>query len=132
MVTFWPPGWLSQLSIWLDFSSGPDLRVVGSSPDSGSELIGESAGDSFSLSLYPSHCSCTLSLSLFLSKINKSLKMKKKKKWSLFRRLWELDNFTEWPFGKRYIWTEGLKCYFSLYLKPGSMKQPTFENILQT
>ena len=32
------PGWLSQLSVPLDFSSGHDLRVVGLSPMSGSML----------------------------------------------------------------------------------------------
>jgi len=45
----------------LDFSPGPDLRVMRSSPELGSALSGESAWDS--LSLCPSPCSYTLSFS---------------------------------------------------------------------
>ena len=51
----------------LGVSSGPDLRVTGSSPVSGSMLSVESASDSLSLS--PS--------SLSLSQINKIIKKKK-------------------------------------------------------
>ena len=39
----WAPGWLSGLSVRLDFGSGHDLRVMGSSPALGSSLSAESA-----------------------------------------------------------------------------------------
>lgn len=39
------PEWISQLSVQLDFSSGHDLAVVGSSPVLGSMLSVESALD---------------------------------------------------------------------------------------
>ena len=39
----------------LDFGSGHDLRIMGLSPMLGSMLSGESAGDSLSLSLTPTH-----------------------------------------------------------------------------
>ena len=45
------PGWLSAMHPTLDLGSGHDLRVVRSSPVSGSELGVESAGESLSLSL---------------------------------------------------------------------------------
>ena len=49
----------------LGFSSGNDLRVVRSSPNSVHGLSMESAGDSLSLSLSLTHrLSCSLSLSL--------------------------------------------------------------------
>ena len=48
----------------LDFSSGRDPRVVGSSPALGCALSMEPAWDSLSLSLSPSHaCACSLSVS---------------------------------------------------------------------
>ena len=54
------PGWLSQLSFWLDFGSCCDPRVLGSSPASSSVLSMETA---LALSL-------SLCLSLCLSTIN--------------------------------------------------------------
>ena len=61
------PGWLSWWSVWLCFSSGHDLSVLGSSPMLGSVLNRESAWGFLSLSLSPSPSSYTLPL----SKINK-------------------------------------------------------------
>ena len=52
----------------LGFGSGPDLRVMGSSPGSGSVLSAESARDSLSLSLW----SCPLP-TLSVSKLNKEI-----------------------------------------------------------
>ena len=69
--------WMAQLvkHLTLGFGSGHDLRVVRWSPVSGSALSGESAGDSFSLSLSlcPSPCLHAPTSSLFLSQINKNI-----------------------------------------------------------
>ena len=51
------PGWLSAMHPTLDLGSGHDLRVVRSSPVSGSALGAESAGESL-----PSPCSRSLSI----------------------------------------------------------------------
>ena len=62
--------WLAHLvkCLTLDFGSGHDLRVLGSSPVSGSLLGVEPASNSLSLSLYPflalRMCSPSVSLSL--------------------------------------------------------------------
>jgi len=63
--------WVAQSvkQLTLDFSSGRDLRVLGSGPASGSALSGETASG-FSLL-------CPFSHSLFLSQINKYLKRQK-------------------------------------------------------
>ena len=64
----------------LGFSSGHDLRVLGSSPISESLLSGEYAWRfSLSLSLPPLACSCSLSI----FQINKSFKKRKFKMRSL-------------------------------------------------
>ena len=55
------PGWLRRSSVQLDFSSGHELTVMGSSPGWGSVLSVEPAWDS--LSLCPSLPSCSLALS---------------------------------------------------------------------
>ena len=51
MKTLGAPGWLSQLSIWLRFSSGHDFRVVGLSPMLGTVHSEKSARDFLSSSL---------------------------------------------------------------------------------
>ena len=58
-----PPGWLSWLSIYLTLGLGwsHDLRVVRSSPTSGSTLHADSTWDSLSLSA-PPHPTCTCAL----------------------------------------------------------------------
>ena len=63
------PGWLSEVSA---FGSGQDLRVLGSSPMSGSLLNGESSSPS------PSAPPLACVLSLSLSQINKVFFQKSK------------------------------------------------------
>ena len=62
--------WLSRLSLTLDFGSGHDLRVLRSSPTSGSALSLESASLSLPL-LLP-----LLTQACILKEINKILKKK--------------------------------------------------------
>ena len=62
------PGWLSQLS----FSLGHDLRVLGWSPESGSQLSGDLASPPASAA----PPACVLSCSLALSQMNKNLFLK--------------------------------------------------------
>ena len=64
----------------LDFSSGHDLRVLRSSPTTGSALLMEPAYDSLSLSLRPYPDSLSLSLSLSLKKKKERERKKRKKK----------------------------------------------------